>query len=225
MEKRQIAIDGPSGAGKSTIARALAKRLGMIYVDTGAMYRAIGVKAQRTGIPTRDEAALAQMLAHTQLGFAYIEGKQHILIDGEDAEEQIRTPQAALAASEVSAVPAVRAALVGMQRELARCEEVVMDGRDIGTHVLPDAPYKFFVTASVHIRANRRHKELVHSGREIPYERVLAEIIERDERDTKREIAPLRQAQDAVLIQTDNLTVEQAVEKMLEQMGDSNGTV
>lgn len=217
-----IAIDGPSGAGKSTIARRLANELQMVYVDTGAMYRAIGVKARSRGIDRSDEATLAQMLSATRLGFLYIDGKQHILIDGEDAEERIRTPQASEDASVVSAVPAVRKKLTQMQRELAENQPVVMDGRDIGTHVLPNARFKFFLTASVHIRANRRYAELQEKGDNTPYEQVLTQMVERDHRDSNRAVAPLRPAQDAVTINSDDLDIDQVVEKLLSIVRDAH---
>ncbi len=214
----RIAIDGPSGVGKSTAAKALAKRLGIVYIDTGAMYRAIGVKAMRAGIGLKDEAELENLLSRTRLDFVYAGGSQRVLIDGEDAEEAIRTPEASRAASDVSTVPAVRRVLSGMQREMAARQSVAMDGRDIGTHVMPDAKYKFFLTGSPKVRAQRRYDELIARGKTAAYEQVLAEMNARDSQDTSRAEAPLRPAEDAVIVDTDDKDADQVLETILSHM-------
>lgn len=215
-----IAIDGPAGAGKSTIAKEIAKLLKIIYVDTGAMYRAIGLKALRMGIDPCEAEKIVPMLGSTAVSIEYRDGVQHILLDGEDVTDFIRTQDVANAASVVSTIPAVRTKLVDLQRELARNQNTVMDGRDIGTHVLPNTPYKFFVTASPRVRAERRYLEYeqkgILNGRDV--EDIMQEIIERDERDSTRAASPLRPAENAVIIDTSNMTVEEAVNAVLEGM-------
>ena len=205
-----IAIDGPSGAGKSTLARAAAARLGFVYVDTGALYRTVGLFALRSGIDPDDAAAVEAMLPQVQVGLAYRDGEQRVFLGGEDVSEAIRTPEASRYASKVSAIPAVRAFLLETQRRMARENSVVMDGRDIGTVVLPDAKIKIFLHASAEDRARRRFEELQARGTPQPYDEVLADIRERDERDENRAAAPLRRADDAIDLDTTGNTLEQS---------------
>ncbi len=212
----KIAIDGPAGAGKSTIAKAVAKELGWIYVDTGAMYRAIGLAALRQGIVIKEQIPeIEKLLPKIELRLRYENGVQRILLNGEDVSEAIRTPEASVAASDVSAIPAVRAALLTQQRTIAEQENVVMDGRDIGTVVLPDAEVKLFLTASAHARAERRCKELTEKGQQIEFSQVLKDIEYRDKQDSGRAVAPLKQAEDAVLVDTTELTLEQSIATVL----------
>jgi len=207
-----VAIDGPSGAGKSSIARRVAARLGYTYVDTGALYRAIGLFAHRNGIDDTDEAALAPRLGEIKVELFYRDGKQHVVLNGEDVSEDIRKPEMSMAASNVSALPAVRAFLLDLQRQMARNYNVIMDGRDIGTVVLPHADVKIFLTASAEDRAMRRYKEFLGRGENISYEEVLEEINRRDYNDSHREIAPLRPAEDAILLDTTGNTLEQSLD-------------
>ena len=207
-----VAIDGPSGAGKSSIARRVAARLGYTYVDTGALYRAIGLFAHRHGIDDTDEAALAPRLGEIKVELFYRDGKQHVVLNGEDVSEDIRKPEMSMAASNVSALPAVRAFLLDLQRQMARNYNVIMDGRDIGTVVLPHADVKIFLTASAEDRAMRRYKEFLGRGENISYEEVLEEINRRDYNDSHREIAPLRPAEDAILLDTTGNTLEQSLD-------------
>lgn len=203
----RIAIDGPGGAGKSTIAKLIATRLGMEYVDTGAMYRAIALKMHRAGLDGSDEAALTALLGETQVDFA--EGK--IFLDGEEVESLIRTPEVSLAASVISKLAPVREKLVALQRAIAAGKSVVMDGRDIGSNVLPDAELKIFLTADPMVRARRRCAQLAESGRAADLEQVCEEIRQRDEQDRTRALNPLVQAEDAVLLDTSELTIEEVV--------------
>ena len=216
MEKKAIAIDGPSGAGKSTLARALAKKLGYLYVDTGAIYRTVGLAARRSGTDPHDAAAVAALLPGLKIELGYGEdGLQRMYLDGEDVSAAIREPEISLYASAVSAIPAVRTFLMEQQRSLARTHYVIMDGRDIGTVVLPDADLKIFLTASSEARARRRWKELQEKGMDEPYEKVLAEIVERDRQDTTRAAAPLRQAEDAVAVDTTEYDLEESLDLLL----------
>lgn len=203
-----VAIDGPSGAGKSSLAKRLARELGFTYVDTGAMYRSIGLYALRHGVDTRDADAVAALLPDIRLDIRLLDGTQHIYLNGEDVSEAIRAEQAGMAASNVSAHGPVRAFLLETQRDLARRSSVLMDGRDIGTVVLPNATVKIFLTASPEARAARRHKELVEKGQKVDYETVLADIRKRDYQDTHRAIAPLKQAEDAILVDTSEIDFE-----------------
>jgi len=209
-----IAIDGPSGAGKSTIARKLAASLGYIYVDTGALYRAIGYHMLGMGVDTSDvvavEAAMAD-IGGQDITIAYVEGEQRVMCMGEDVSDNIRTPEVSMAASAVSAVPAVRAALLDLQKSMARHNNVVMDGRDIGTVVLPNAQVKIFLTASPEERARRRYNELMEKGQQVQYENVLRDVKQRDYNDENREIAPLKPAADSVVINTTGNTLEKSV--------------
>ena len=209
-----VAIDGPAGAGKSTLARRLASELGYIYVDTGAMYRAIGLYALRAGKDPHDNGAVNALLPEIALRLASIDGEQHIYLKEEDVSTAIRTEEAGMAASAVGANPTVRAFLLDLQRNMAKTQNVLMDGRDIGTVVLPDATVKIFLTASPEARATRRWKEYQAKGENIAYEAVLEDVKKRDYQDTHREAAPLRQAEDAVLLDTSEMNFEQSLEAM-----------
>ncbi|MDO4316142.1 MAG: (d)CMP kinase [Oscillospiraceae bacterium] len=217
MKTISIAIDGPSGAGKSTLARSIAARLGYLYVDTGAIYRTIGYHALANGIDPRDEAAVSAALPDLQVELAYGEdGLQHMRLNGWDVTKEIRLPEVSMYASAVSAHPTVRAYLLEMQRELARTHNVIMDGRDIGTVVLPDAAVKVFLTASPEARAHRRMLELEQRGTPQPFEKILKDIEERDWNDSHRAAAPLRQAEDAVLLDTTELDFQESEAALLE---------
>lgn len=206
-----IAIDGPSGAGKSSLAKRVSKAFGFIYVDTGAIYRTVGLEAARRGIDRRSESAVAAMLPELHIEMKYNEaGEQRMYLNGEDVSEAIRMPEISIAASDVSALPAVRAFLLDMQRRMARENDVIMDGRDIGTVVLPDAELKIYLTASAEARAQRRMLELRGKGVESSFEDVLRDIVYRDEQDTNRAVAPLRRADDAVLMDTSDIDFEQS---------------
>lgn len=208
----QIAIDGPSGAGKSTIAKAVAKKLGYIYVDTGALYRAVGWAALCRKIDYKDESAVKPMLDEITVDLTYIDGTQKVLLNGEDVSEQIRYPESSMAASGISAIPCVRKFLLDTQRSIASKNNVIMDGRDIGTVVLPKAQVKIFLTASAESRAKRRHLELQEKGIDTSYEEVLADMVKRDYDDSHRAIAPLKQADDAVLVDTTKLNLEESID-------------
>jgi cytidylate kinase len=210
----QIAIDGPAGAGKSTVAREVARRLGILYLDTGAMYRAITWKALQLETDLYDREALTQLTQATSVSFD--ENNQNVYCDDEDVTEAIRTPHVAKYVSAVSAVPGVRAHLTSLQRQIAGSRSIVLDGRDIGSYVLPDAPVKVFLTADLIERAQRRHKDLIHQGQTIDLSQVAEKIETRDKFDSSRETSPLRQAEDAVLIDTSTMTVDEVVEKILE---------
>lgn len=210
-----VAIDGPAGAGKSTIAKAAAARFGFIYVDTGAIYRTVGLAARRAGTDPHSAAAVEALLPDLSIRFDYGEdGLQHMFLDGEDVSGAIRTPEISMYASVVSAIPAVRAFLMDMQRDMAKTHSVVMDGRDIGTVVLPDAGLKIFLTASVEARAQRRVAELAAKGDASTYEDVLADMLVRDRNDTTRAAAPLRAAEDAVLVDTTALGLQESIERV-----------
>ena len=204
-----IAIDGPSGAGKSTLAKRLAKELGYIYVDTGAMYRSIGLYALRRGVDPKDADAVQALLPGIELGIQLQDGAQHVQLNGEDVSTDIRAEAVGMAASAVAAHPAVRAFLLDTQRNLAKGQNILMDGRDIGTVVLPDATVKIFLTASPEARAERRRKELEEKGQPADFATVLADIQQRDYQDTHRAVAPLKQAQDAVLVDSSDIDFEQ----------------
>ena len=218
MEKQifRIAIDGPAGAGKSTIARMAAERLGFIYVDTGAMYRAIALFCLRRGILPKDEEAVSSAVKEAQITITHVDKEQRVLLNGEDVSGQIRTEQVGNTASAVSAYPEVRAHLLNLQRDLAANASVIMDGRDIGTCVLPDAETKIFLTASPSVRAMRRFKELKEKGIMCNLQEIEQDIIERDQRDTSRAAAPLKQAEDAVLVDGSDMTIDQVVNAIMD---------
>ena len=216
MTYRSIAIDGPSGAGKSTLARRLARELGFLYVDTGAIYRTVGLAARRQGIDPTDGDAVAALLPGLEIAMGYGEdGLQHMTLNGEDVTEAIRENEISAYASKVAAIPAVRDFLLEMQHREAREHDVIMDGRDIGTVVLPRADLKIYLTAAVETRAMRRYRELLNRGQDAVFEDVLRDVIERDRRDTEREIAPLRRADDAVTADTTELDLERSFQLLL----------
>ncbi len=206
-----IAIDGPAGAGKSTIARQLAANLGYIYVDTGALYRAVGVNAMRKGADTKNAQQVTATLSEAQVSLRFVEGEQRVFLGDEDVSVAIRTPDASMAASNVSAIPAVREFLFDLQRNIAKTNNCIMDGRDIGTVVLPNAQVKIFLTASAQVRATRRYDELLAKGIQADYANVLEEMIQRDYQDMNRAIAPLKQAEDAVLVDTSDMNLNQVL--------------
>ncbi len=207
-----VAIDGPAGAGKSTIAKAVSKKLGYIYIDTGALYRTVGLNALRKGVDIQNDEAVASTLTDELcIELKFIDGEQRMFLGGEDVSAAIRTPEASMAASRVSAVPEVRSYLFELQKSLAKTNNCIMDGRDIGTVVLPEAQVKIFLTASPEARAQRRYKELTEKGIEASYDEVLADMIKRDYDDSHRAIAPLKQADDAVLCDTSDLTLEESI--------------
>lgn len=215
-----IAIDGPAGAGKSTIAKAVAKALGILYLDTGAMYRAMALKAQRLGVSPQDQAAVLALLAKTDIFARSVGGAQHTYLDGEDVSAFIRTPEISKGASDISAIPQVRMKLAEVQRGVARENDVVLDGREIGSYVLPDAPYKFFITASVQARAGRRLAELqargLGAGRTLSD--IAAEISQRDHNDSTRAFAPLVRVPEAIYIDTTDMTIAEAVAAVLRHL-------
>lgn len=206
-----IAIDGPSGAGKSTISKLCAEAFGLLYVDTGAIYRTVGLAAREAGVNPKDRDAIETLLPSVKIGMDHDEsGLQRMLLNGRDVTDEIRRPDISLCASAVSAIPAVRTFLLDMQRQLARENSVVMDGRDIGTVVLPDADVKVFLTAAPEDRAQRRYEELLQRGAETSYEEVLRDLKKRDEADSTREVAPLRPAADAIRVDTTGNTLEES---------------
>lgn len=207
-EVYNIALDGPAGSGKSTVAKALAKDYDILYLDTGAMYRACGLKALRLGIDVKDENAVKEMLQTINLKVEYQGGKQHTILDGEDVSTVIRENAVSMVASTISAHPFVREKMVEMQREIAKGTSCVLDGRDIGSVVLPNAKYKFFITADSKVRAMRRYKELLSRGETVDFDKLHAEIIARDKQDSERAFSPLIQAKDAVLIDTSDMDIE-----------------
>mgnify|MGYP005841019247 CR=1 FL=1 len=223
MKKPIIAIDGPAGAGKSTIAQAVADRLGYVYIDTGAMYRAVAAKVIECGLSPSDSAAITALAARLDIRFAKEGGEQRLRVDGEDLTETIRTPEATRLSSPVSAIQGVRKRMVELQRRMGEDGGVVMEGRDIGTVVFPNAEVKVFLTASASERARRRARQLREKGIEAEVDQVAAEIKERDLRDSSRRHAPLKQAPDAVLIDTDNMTPEQVVDAVVNVHDDRVG--
>ena len=218
-----IAIDGPAGAGKSTIARILAKELSLIYVDTGALYRAIGYYMVNNGVSIEDDAAVIAALDGVRVSLAHMEGEQRVFVNDEDVSGRIRTPQISMAASRVSAIPAVRAFLLQLQRDIAATHSVIMDGRDIGTTILPNAKVKIFLTASPEARAERRYKELIEKGETVIFDEVLADMVKRDYDDAHRAASPLRKAQDAIEVDTGALTLEESVAAMKKVILDNLG--
>ena len=209
-----VAIDGPGGAGKSTIAKAAASRLSFIYVDTGALYRSIGFSALQRGADIADEQAVSAVLPQLNIEIKYVDGAQHVFVNGEDLGDKIRTPEISMAASKVSQYPCVRAFLLDLQRDFAKKYNVIMDGRDIGTMILPDAQLKIYLTASTAARAKRRYLELQEKGETCSLEEIEKDMEERDYRDMHRKTAPLRQAEDAVLVDSSDMTIQQVVERI-----------
>lgn len=209
-----IALDGPAGSGKSTIAKTLAKDYNILYLDTGAMYRACGLKALRSGIDPKDGVSVEKMLPELNVKVEYRNGKQHTILDGEDVSLAIRENAASMAASSISTHSCVREKMVELQREIARGMSCVLDGRDIGSVVLPDAKYKFFVTADSKVRAQRRFKELSERGEIVDFDKLHQEIIMRDKQDSEREYSPLVCAKDAVVIDTSNMDIDEVILKI-----------
>lgn len=218
-----VAIDGPAGAGKSTISRTAAKELGFIYVDTGALYRAVGLKFLNDGYNTELNCNIDAVLADTKVDIRFIDGEQRVFLGELDVSDKIRTPEVSMMASAVSAKPEVRAYLLEMQRRLARENNVLMDGRDIGTVVLPDATVKIFLTASAEDRANRRYKELIEKGQEVTFEEVYEDMVKRDYNDSHRAIAPLKPADDAVIADTTGNEFEQSLALILKIVREKAG--
>lgn len=219
-----IAIDGPSGAGKSTISRKAAEKFGFIYVDTGAIYRTIGLATKIRGVSLDDTAAVIELLPTLEIELKYNDaGEQHMYLDGNDVSRDIRLPEVSMLASKVSAIPEVRAFLVDMQRGMAEKYDVIMDGRDIGTVILPNADLKIFLTADVRDRAHRRYEELRAKGMEKPFDEVLAEMEKRDEQDTQRAAAPLKAADDAVLLDTSGNTLEESIDEVCRLISEKTG--
>lgn len=219
-----IAIDGPSGAGKSTISRKAAEKFGFIYVDTGAIYRTIGLATKIRGVSLDDTAAVIELLPTLEIELKYNDaGEQHMYLDGNDVSRDIRLPEVSMLASKVSAIPEVRAFLVDMQRGMAEKYDVIMDGRDIGTVILPNADLKIFLTADVRDRARRRYEELRAKGMEKPFDEVLAEMEKRDEQDTQRAAAPLKAADDAVLLDTSGNTLEESIDEVCRLISEKTG--
>ena len=223
MENRiySIAIDGPAGAGKSTVAKGVAKRLGIVYVDTGAMYRAIGLKTIRMGVPSDDREKVLPILPDTDVSLSFVNGEQHICLDGEDVTGLIRTQEVSNAASKVSAIPEVRFKLVELQQKLAENVSLTMDGRDICSYVLPNAEYKFFVTASPEARTIRRYRELAEKGKlnGMTFNELLLEMAERDKRDSGRDCMPLKKSADAILIDTTYMSIEESIDAVMRHIG------
>lgn len=211
-----IAIDGPAGAGKSTIAKKAAKKLDFIYVDTGAMYRAIALYFIRNGVNAEDEKTISEKCGDIDVSIDYVDGAQQVILNGENVNDLIRTEQVSMMTSDISKYPAVREKLLNLQRQLAAQKNVIMDGRDIGTCVLPAAKTKIFLTASARERARRRYKEQVERGIECDIDQIEKDIIARDKQDMNREIAPLKQAEDAVLIDSSDMNIEQVVDAIIE---------
>lgn len=216
-----VAIDGPAGAGKSTVAKGVAKRLGIVYVDTGAMYRAVGLKTIRMGVPSDEAEKVIPILDDTSVALEFRDGVQHVLLDGEDVSGLIRTQEVSNAASKVSAIPEVRFKMVELQQKLAKNTSLTMDGRDICEYVLPGAEYKFYVTASPDARTLRRYKELSEKGTlcGMTFNELLCEMHERDSRDSGRDCMPLKKAPDAVLIDTTYMTIEESIDAVMRYIG------
>ncbi len=211
----RIALDGPSGSGKSTIAKRLSQKLNILYLDTGAMYRATALKAISLNIDTFDEKGVSTFIDNINLEIKYIDGTQHTYLDGEDVSERIREPHVSMAASNISSLKCVRLKMVDMQRKIASEMSCVLDGRDIGSFVLPDADFKFYITASSDVRADRRYKELTLKGHKVDFNELKKEIEQRDFNDKNRDFAPLTKAEDALEIDTSFMTIEQVVSKVL----------
>ena len=212
----KIALDGPSGAGKSTIAKALAAKLGIVYVDTGALYRTVGYYVRQKNADPKNAEEVSALLPEINIEIRYEGGAQHVYLNGEDLGDKIRTPEMSMYASAVSAIPSVRAFLLDTQRNIARKNSVIMDGRDIGTVILPDAEVKIFMFASVEARAKRRYRELIAKGEDVKYEDVLREMIERDNNDRNRDVAPAVPADDAMMLDNSEMSIEANVDAVIE---------
>lgn len=215
-----IALDGPSGAGKSTVAKAVSQKLNLTYLDTGALYRALGLKCLTVGVNVKDAAAVERCLKDVNVTIEYRQGAQRVMLDGEDVSDKIRTPEVSMAASAVSAIPYVRTKLLGIQRDIASSKSVILDGRDIGTVVLPAAEFKFFLTASAEVRAKRRFDELIQKGQDVKYEDVYNDVVTRDRNDSTRAVAPLKRAYDAIEINSDGMTIEQVVSSITDRIAE-----
>ncbi len=224
MKRFSVAIDGPAGAGKSTLAKAAAARLGFVYVDTGAIYRTVGLAARNAGVDKADSEGIKALLTSLQVDIRYENGVQKMYLNGGDVTGEIRSPEISAYASYVSAIPEVRAFLMEMQRRLAREHDVIMDGRDIGTVVLPEAGLKIFLTASAEKRAMRRFRELQEKNPAITFEEVLSDMTARDAKDSQRETAPLKAAEDAVLVDTSDLGLEESVELIVNMIARQRET-
>lgn len=211
MKNISIALDGPAGAGKSTIAKIIAKRMNLVYIDTGAMYRAITLKILNKEIPLEKEQNIKDILSSTKIDL----DEENIFLDGKQVKDEIREPRINQFVSQVAKIPFIRDKMVTMQREIASCKNVIMDGRDIGTNVLPNATYKFFLTASIDERANRRFMELQSKGFQMTFDQVKSEIEQRDKTDRERELAPLKKAEDAILIDTTEKSIDEVVEAII----------
>ena len=211
-----VALDGPAGAGKSTVAKAVAKNLEILYVDTGALYRSLALFAINNNVSCSNEENVLKILDKANVELKYVDKVQRVFLNGEDVSEKIRTPEISMGASDISAIPAVRQFLLDLQRKIAKENSVIMDGRDIGTVILPDAEVKIFITASAEIRAKRRYDELIEKGQDVVYEDVLKDVIERDYNDSHRKIAPLKQADDAVLLDTSSLSLDESIDAVIE---------
>lgn len=216
MSTFKIAIDGPAGAGKSTVAKSVAEKLGMIYIDTGAMYRAVGLGVVRKNINSSDANAVESVLDDFDITICHSDAGQQIFINGENVSKEIRTPEISVAASNVAVIPAVRLKLVELQRNLAKKTDVIMDGRDIGTYVLPDAQLKIFLTADPMARAKRRYTELAEKGVATTLDEVYRDMVYRDKNDSGREFAPLRPAEDSVLVDSTDLSLDETINKIQE---------
>ena len=226
MKKISVAIDGPGGAGKSTISKAIAKRLGIIYVDTGALYRTVGYFARENGLSVADSKVselITPLLDKINIEIAYVDGAQHVILNGEDLGDKIRQPDISMYASACSSVGTVRAFLLEAQKKLARENSVIMDGRDIGTVILPNADVKVFMTASDKARAERRYKELIAKGQDVNFEDVLAELIERDTADSSRAVAPLKPAEDAHIFDNSDYDFDGSVDYLVKYICDKTG--
>ncbi len=221
----RIAIDGPGGAGKSTVAKAVAKKLDILYVDTGALYRTIGLYVRSKNVDPKDAEGVGALLSEISIEVKYEGGAQHVYLNGVDHGDAIRTPEMSMYASLVSAIPSVRAFLLETQKDIARKNSVIMDGRDIGTVILPDADVKIFMTASAECRAQRRYKELCERGQSVSYEDVLAEMNQRDGQDSSRAIAPTKAAEDAVYFDNSDLDFHQTVEAIIKMVNEKTGGV
>ena len=213
-----IAIDGPAGSGKTTVAKQISKMLDILYLDTGAMYRACGLYALNNGVSVDDEVKVDKLMESLDLSIEYKDGVQHTILFGKDVSEDIRRNEVSSLASKISVHKSVRLKMLEMQREIAKTNDCILDGRDIGSFVLPNANYKFFLTASVKVRANRRYKELIAKGMDVDLEQLEKEIAERDLRDSTREIAPLKQAEDAVFIDTSDMTIEEVINAIVSRV-------